>query len=326
MKSFLKVLPPPTDSQTVTAYCRNSLDDAGQQNIKVSVIIPVFNTEKYLEEAIGSIVNQTLREIEIIVVNDCSTDNSAQILERFAQQDSRIKILTHEKNKGQSVARNTGMGIMKGEYLYFFDSDDVLESDCLRLCYEKSKTENLDFLFFDAVTFYDFKSNVKFNYQRTSDLEPKIYSGTEILRILLKKRNHKDTVWLNFIKASYLKSLKLSFIPNINYEDVLFTLKLYAEAKRVSFISRSFFHRRIRENSYMTSKMSERKIDDLLFVSSEVEKYKATIESVETKKLINIKNKSLLVYLVKKILTFKPQIVITKMPLIIKLYLNSIKI
>ena len=293
------------------------------ENIKVSVIIPVYNTEKYLAEAINSIVNQTLREIEMIVVNDGSTDNSAKILEEFAQKDSRIKILTHEKNKGQSVARNTGMEMVKGEYLYFFDSDDVLEADCLELCYEKTKTEDLDFLFFDALTFYDFKSDLKLDYQQTSGLESKVYTGTEILKILLKKKIHKDTVWLNFIKTSYLMNLRMFFIPNICYEDLPFVIKLYAEAKRVSFIKRSFFHRRVRENSIMSSKMSEKKMNDLLLVSGELIKYKNTIKNVETKKLLNLKNRVLLMYITKKLLTFRFKIIITKMPQLIKLCFSS---
>ena len=289
---------------------------------KVSVIIPVYNTEKYLEEAINSIVNQTLREIEIIVVNDGSTDNSGKMLVEFAQKDKRIKVLTHEKNKGLSEARNTGIKEICGEYLYFFDSDDILELDCLELCYNKSSTENLDFLFFDAFTFYDEKDKPKqklLNYQRTTDLVSKIYSGIEILEILLKKKAYKDPVWLSFIKTSYLNFLNLSFIPGIYHEDVLFSLQLYIEAQRVGFISRSFFHRRMRGNSIM-GKLSVKNIDDMLFIVREMIKRKKNTNSIKTKKLLNIKIKKTLMYLSKKILAFDIKIIFTRMPQVIRLW------
>ena len=290
------------------------------ENIKVSVIIPVYNTEKYLAEAINSIINQTLREIEVIVVNDGSTDNSAKILEEFAQKDSRIKILTHDKNKGLSEARNTGMKEIRGEYLYFFDSDDILELDCLELCYEKSKADNLDFLFFDAMTFYDKydKSDLKLNYQRTMGLELKVYTGVEILEILLKKETYKDPVWLNFIKTSYLTKLNLSFVPRIYHEDVLFTLQLYIQAIRVGFISRSFFHRRMRGNSIM-GKLSVKNIDDTLLIVQEIKKWKNNTNDATVKKLLNLKIRATLIYLLKKLLDFDVKTIITKMPQAVKL-------
>ena len=89
-------------------------------NILVSVIIPVYNVEKYLKEALESIVNQTFKNIEIICVNDASPDNCAQILADYAAKDTRIKIITHNTNKGLSCARNSGLDIAKGEYIYFW--------------------------------------------------------------------------------------------------------------------------------------------------------------------------------------------------------------
>lgn len=295
------------------------------ENIKVSVIIPVYNTEKYLEEAVNSIINQTLREIEIIIVNDGSTDNSIQILENFAKLDNRIIILTHEKNKGLSEARNTGIKEIRGEYIYFFDSDDILETDCLELCYNKSSTENLDFLFFDAVTFYDNtdKTNLKLNYQRSKGLESKVYKGIEIFEILLKEKRYKDPVWLNFIKTSYLKQLNLSFIPGIYHEDILFSLQLYVEAKRVDFICRSFFHRRMRGNSIM-GKLKIKNIDDMLFIVREIKKYKTTTNDIKIKKLLNKKIRTILLFLSKKLLSFDVKIIFTRGIKIVKLYVFSL--
>ena len=95
----------------------------------VSVIIPIYNVEQYIEKCLDSVINQTYKDLEIICVNDCSPDNSAQILLEYAQRDTRIKIVNREKNGGLSAARNTGLDEAKGEYVYFIDSDDWIDLD-----------------------------------------------------------------------------------------------------------------------------------------------------------------------------------------------------
>ena len=102
---------------------------------KISVIIPVYNTAEYLKEAVGSICNQTCKSLQIIVVDDGSTDSSPEILRQLAKEDSRIEIITR-KNSGQGAARNKGLERAVGEYVYFMDSDDILEPDCLEHCLE----------------------------------------------------------------------------------------------------------------------------------------------------------------------------------------------
>ena len=104
------------------------------EEIKVSVVIPVYNTEKYVREAVESIMNQTLRELEIIIINDGSTDNSLQVVEELAAADSRIQVYS-QTNQGGSVARNAGIARAYGKYIYFMDSDDLLEKETIDLCY-----------------------------------------------------------------------------------------------------------------------------------------------------------------------------------------------
>ena len=115
----------------------------------VSVIIPVYNTEEYVYNTIESIRNQTLKNIEIIIINDGSTDNSLEIINGCSKNDERIKVYS-QKNAGQSAARNVGIKIAKGKYLYFMDSDDFLEKDALLDCYKISEENELDFVTFDA--------------------------------------------------------------------------------------------------------------------------------------------------------------------------------
>ena len=104
--------------------------------IKVSVVIPVYNTEKYVREAIESIIHQSLKELEIIIINDGSTDGSPEILKEISNTDHRIQVYT-QTNQGQSTARNFGISHARGKYIYFMDSDDLLEEDALEACYLK---------------------------------------------------------------------------------------------------------------------------------------------------------------------------------------------
>ena len=115
---------------------------------KVSILIPVYNTAGYLPKCLASVLNQTLREIEIIVVNDASPDNAAEILAEYAAKDNRIKIITHEKNGGILAARLSGIAAATGEYLIFLDADDYLNTDTARACYAKAKKTGADMIHF----------------------------------------------------------------------------------------------------------------------------------------------------------------------------------
>jgi glycosyltransferase involved in cell wall biosynthesis len=228
---------------------------------KVSVIIPVYNTDKFLEVAFSSIQNQTLKDIEIIVVNDGSTDRSQEIIESLAKTDQRIKYFS-QLNSGQSVARNNGMDNASGDFIYFMDSDDLLEIDALEMCYNKCISENLDLVTFDSEIFSDGNESVGwgYNYFRAGKIEEKVYSGVEMMEALLKKNIFRAAPWLIFVKRSLLQELKLKFFPGIIHEDELFTPILYLAAARIGYIPRNFFHRRIRANSTMTNNFSKKNL------------------------------------------------------------------
>lgn len=120
----------------------------------VSIIVPIYNVEQYLTECLDSLVNQTLRDIEIICVNDGSPDHSADIVRRYMHLDARITLIEQE-NRGLSGARNTGLRVAKGEYVYFMGSDDWLEADAMDICYNVAKKDRIDVVFFDAQVFKD---------------------------------------------------------------------------------------------------------------------------------------------------------------------------
>lgn len=244
------------------------------EKVKVSIIIPVYNTAAYLEEAINSILCQTLAELEIIAVNDGSTDNSLEILQQIQQKDARLHICS-QPNQGQSVARNTGTQQAQGEFIYFFDSDDFLRKDALESCYMKATEYNCDLVFFDAAIMNDKhpERTALLPYQRKGLLTASLYTGCQLLEQLMNHRKFSASPCLNFIRTSYLQSIGLTFYPNIIHEDQLFTFLLYLQSNKVAFIAEDFFHRRLREHSTMTSPISMRNINGYLTVCDALVKY-----------------------------------------------------
>lgn len=237
--------------------------------LKVSVIIPVYNTEEYIGPTLESIINQALDDIEIIVINDGSTDNSLRVIEKYKALDNRITIVSQE-NKGLSLTRNAGINLAKGDYIYFMDSDDLLLENTLKECYEKCTSENLDFVFFDASTFGDLQHISIVNYRRTHLIEDKVYTGREILLRLFNVNGFLSSACLSFINLAYLKRIGLTFYPKILHEDELFTFQLYLNADRVSFLPEAYFKRRLRGDSIMTTKFSLRNVRSYLIIASQL--------------------------------------------------------
>ena len=252
---------------------------------KVSVIIPVYNTSRYLYDAVGSIIRQTLQEIEIICVDDGSTDNSLDILKQMANDDNRMVII-HQENQGLSCARNTGVKYAHGEYLYYMDSDDILLENCLEECYNKANSLNVDFVFFDADVFYDEDAKpLTWNYHRTQYYDSnKVYDGVILLNDMLDRRVHRSVVWLLFIRASFVKSIGIQFYPHLLHEDELYTVLMYLHSSKVSCIQKSFVKHRVRSSSIMGKKYSIRNVNCYFTVIDELHKF--AMKNVQHKALI----------------------------------------
>ena len=254
---------------------------------KVSVIIPVYNTEKYVRQAVESILLQTLKDIEIIIVNDGSTDGSMTILEELAAQDERIKLFSQE-NQGQSVARNFALQKVGGKYLYFMDSDDYLENDALELCFEKAESNNLDFVLFDAEILNPQDTTaIDITYQRTQIInEESIYTGSELLNLFIHEYIFTPSPCLSFINTTFFRQNNLSFYPDIIHEDQLFTCQLYLNANKVMCIAKPFFKRRFRANSTMTNRFAWKNMHGYLTVTTGLLQYAS--KHPEYKKLIDL--------------------------------------
>lgn len=240
--------------------------------IKVSVVIPVYNTVEYLEDSVNCVLCQTLSELEIIIINDGSTDNSYQLIQELAASDGRIKV-HNQKNRGLSETRNLGIRIAQGEYIYFMDSDDLIDKHTFSECYEKCTQNNLDFLFFDAEVFGLESNSLTLNYRRGHLIPEGIYTGKEMLQGLFKVNGFRSSACLVFTRTSYLKKINLHFYPGILHEDELFTLLLFIQADRISFINKPYFKRRIRSNSIMGVPFSKRNLEGYFTVFSELHKF-----------------------------------------------------
>lgn len=262
------------------------LDSLNMEGIKVSVIIPVYNTEEYVAEALKSVISQSLRELEIIVINDGSTDRSLEVIEAMAVKDDRIKVYSQE-NKGLSETRNLGIKLAQGAFIYFMDSDDLLDCHALLDCFLKCEADDLDFVFFDAEPFGIKSNEININYRRTHKLKEGVYSGTEALEILLNKEGYLASACLNFINLSYLKRIQLCFYPNLLHEDELFTFILFLEASRVSFLPHSYFKRRFRQDSITTRKFSRANLQGYFEVARQLIIFQKKSNNVEVKGLIN---------------------------------------
>ena len=220
----------------------------------VSVIIPIYNVEAFLPQCIDSVINQTYKNLEIILVDDGSPDSCPLICDEYARKDTRIKVL-HKVNGGLSDARNTGFEIATGKYVYFLDSDDYLVGTAVEELLVTAEREQADFVFFDALNFYDESDSAEeFNYSRGKMYEPN--KGYIVLEQLISSYEYWPMAQLNFILADYVRGKKLNFYKGIVHEDELYTYLLFLNAKRVAHVNRDLYMRRVRENSIMTSEIS----------------------------------------------------------------------
>ena len=201
---------------------------------KVSLIIPVYNVEDYIEKCLNSVVNQTLKDMEIIIVNDGATDNSKQKIEKYLKKYPKIKYLEKE-NGGLSDARNYGMPYAKGEYIAFLDSDDYVEQNMYEEMYSIAKKENADMVDCNFVWEYPNKKKEDIGEIYTSKKE-------------MIEKGHV-VAWNKLIRREILEEAKIKFPVGLRYEDMEFFYKLVPYVNKVSFVKKCLVHYVQRENS-----------------------------------------------------------------------------
>lgn len=232
---------------------------------KVSVVIPVYNVENYLDDCLASIESQTLKDIEIICVDDGSTDRSSDILQKWAERDDRIIIL-RKKNGGLSSARNAGIIQAEGTYILFLDSDDYLSNaDALHELYEKAEKEDVDQLFFNASVVFENdevkeKNQNYIEYYKRKNQYPKAKSGKELFSDLQENWDFKPNACMQILRKEFLRTNNLFFCEGIVHEDEIFTLECCTLARRAAYLESPFLVRRIRRNSIMTTEQKAKSI------------------------------------------------------------------
>jgi glycosyltransferase involved in cell wall biosynthesis len=227
----------------------------------ISIIIPIYNAEKYLKQVIQSVLAQSYKDFELILVDDGSTDLSSQICKQFAIQDGRIRTIG-QKNQGVSTARNTGLSVAKGKWAYFLDSDDLLEPNCLE---EVSKLfdSNVDIIQFGARLI---ENSITTSHRQTLDAGcEKIVNGfSEFI-------NTSDIgalcVWLHIIKMDVINKNEITFDEGMNHnEDMLFMYNVLISSKRCAFIGKTLHSQNLIKNSLSRSPISNKKINDRLLL------------------------------------------------------------
>lgn len=221
---------------------------------KVSVIVPVYNCGQYVEECIQSVQNQTLTDIEIICVDDGSTDDSLEILKRYSKTDERIVIIS-EKNGGQSIARNQAIDRAVGKYIIFLDSDDYIDENCLRELYEYSEKNELDVVFFDGETVCDDVNSQKVisdNYYIREHDYSGVYTGRQLMYLMEINDEYRVMPCMQMVRRMYLNEKNIRFEEGIIHEDNIYTLQVTLDAERAGYINKTFYKRRMRADSTMT--------------------------------------------------------------------------
>lgn len=223
--------------------------------IKTSVIIPVYNTEAYISECLDSVLRQTQKDVEIIVVDDGSTDNSLEIVRKYQKTYSNVNVICQE-NKKLGAARNLGISIATGKYLCFLDADDFIEESMLEELYQKAKDNVLDFVTFDLNCFGGSEEdNLKYQFYDRSKLgiKDRIYSGVQFWNDFFKFQDPVISACSVYFDRNFINENKLRFQENLFYEDNEFMIKAYLKANKLMYIPKQYYCRRIRQGSIMTT-------------------------------------------------------------------------
>ena len=235
----------------------------------VSIVIPIYNVEKYIRQTIQSVQNQTYKKIEIICVDDGSTDSTVEILRELGANDSRIKIIEQE-NQFAGVARNNGKSQATGDYIMFLDSDDIFEKNMVSFLVKKAQSEDPDIIVFGYWLFID--SVRKRRPTKNIYKNGMICSAKDIQDSIFQQT--RPVPWDKFIKKSFLDSICLDYQNTKVNNDVLFNRIIVTEAKKISFCGKRFVNYRISNNDSLQGKLNKYPIE---FIKADICTYEELI-------------------------------------------------
>jgi len=219
---------------------------------KVSILVPICNVEKYLAECLDSLINQTLSDIEIICINDGSTDNSLQIIQDYAQKDNRIKIID-KSNSGYGDSMNKGLELAAGEYVGIVESDDVASKDMFEKLYALAIKNDLDLVKSDFYYYYSQKNQARHAGRISKKNVGKVFSVRDDASVL----SIVPSIWSAIYKREFLNAHNIRFLPTpgASYQDTSFAFKTFVSAKKMMFTNKAYlYYRQDNENSSVKSK------------------------------------------------------------------------
>lgn len=223
--------------------------------VEISVIIPVYDCEEFLEDSVGGILNQTFTDIEVICVDDGSSDNSLDKLNEFARKDSRVQVF-HQENQGGGIARNFGLTKATGKYLYFMDADDIICPDALEVCYNLCEEKNLDFVLFKAISYFEdtgkYEEHEYFTMSKLYDcVGDEVFSFEDVGDLIV---NFSVTPWGKLYNRQFVMDSGAQFAHQISFHDNKFFFEMLFNSKRIMFLNETYYVRRIHSKSLIGSR------------------------------------------------------------------------
>lgn len=226
--------------------------------MKLSIIVPIYNVEEYILDCLNSLYDGNLKNFEIICVDDRGKDKSISIVKKFIKENkiTNLTIIKHEKNKGLSEARNTGINIAKGKYISFVDSDDMINSTNLNNLVDYAILNDLDVAEGEIEEIYetdlDIKSKEKDTFRKTTP----ILNGDNYFSLCCKKSQYIPMVWCRIYKTKYLQN-NYYFVPGLKFEDEEFSPRVIINAKKVQYLNTPIYIYRRRDNSITTNMFND---------------------------------------------------------------------
>lgn len=255
---------------------------------KISVIVPIYNVEKYIEKCLTSIIKQDIKEIEIICIEDCSTDNSYEIAQNISKEHENIKLYKNDKNRGLSYCRNKGIELANGEYILFVDSDDTIQENVLAQVYGVAKCNELDMLGFK---YREIKDDKVLSDEYSNSLANIKMNGLDYFKKQAENKSFYVMTWGYLYKSSFLDSNKLCFEEGLLHEDDEFFLKCMLCSPTIMMIEEYVYNYYRRDNTITTSRENAKlleRIDSICFIINSIQEVSASVEDYSIKKSLQI--------------------------------------
>jgi glycosyltransferase involved in cell wall biosynthesis len=240
-----------------TSECKQKNKESISSTVDITVVIPYYNDQVYIEQCINSVLIQEGVTLEIIIIDDGSLENASKFAKIIADKHTNIKYV-YQQNSRQGTARNHGMKLACGKYVFFMDSDDYLEGQCLLELFKMAEYKLADIVTYDANSFIDDSQSERlkvFIYEHTL-VDGAVLQGKQFFNYCIAKKEFFVVPWIYFFRRKFLIDSNLSFPQYIVYEDTPAAYKYINSADRIVYIKRKFYCHRIRSGSTMTQKIS----------------------------------------------------------------------